>query len=81
MHGVWKSQFKKSHSTLRAKRAMFTFWVDKNQSKNAKNGLFLTSFWKSVDCGSTVLPDRSVFLRQKLVENAKNERNSNATFE
>ena len=27
-HGVWKSQ-KKSHSTLRAKRATFTFWVDK----------------------------------------------------
>ena len=26
---VWKSQ-KKSHSTLRAKRAMFTFWVDKS---------------------------------------------------
>ena len=25
-HGVWKSQ-KKSHSTLRAKRATFTFWV------------------------------------------------------
>ena len=29
MHGVWKSQ-KKSHSTLQAKRAMFTFWVDKS---------------------------------------------------
>ena len=29
MHGVWKSQ-KKSHSTLRAKRATFTFWVDKS---------------------------------------------------
>ena len=28
-HGVWKSQ-KKSHSTLRAKRARFTFWVDKS---------------------------------------------------
>ena len=28
-HGVWKSQ-KKSHSTLRAKRATFTFWVDKS---------------------------------------------------
>ena len=26
---VWKSQ-KKSHSTLRAKRAKFTFWVDKS---------------------------------------------------
>ena len=29
VHGVWKSQ-KKSHSTLRAKRATFTFWVDKS---------------------------------------------------
>ena len=28
-HGVWKSQ-KKSHSTLRAKRAKFTFWVNKS---------------------------------------------------
>ena len=28
-HGVWKSQ-KKSHSTLRAKQATFTFWVDKS---------------------------------------------------
>ena len=28
-HGVWKSQ-KKSHTTLRAKRTMFTFWVDKS---------------------------------------------------
>ena len=26
-HGVWKSQ-RKSHSTLRAKRATFTFWVN-----------------------------------------------------
>ena len=28
-HGIWKSQ-KTSHSTLRAKRATFTFWVDKS---------------------------------------------------
>ena len=28
-HGVWKSQ-RKSHSTLRAKQATFTFWVDKS---------------------------------------------------
>ena len=32
MHGVWKSQ-KKSRSTLRAKRATFTFWVDKSWLK------------------------------------------------
>ena len=35
-HGVRKSQ-KKSHSTLRAKRATFKFWVDKSSLKNAKN--------------------------------------------
>ena len=35
VHGVWKSQ-KKSHSTLRAKRAMFTFWVDKSYLKMPK---------------------------------------------
>ena len=33
-HSVWKSQ-KKSHSTLRAKRATFTFWMGKWQ-KDAK---------------------------------------------
>ena len=38
-HSVWKSQ-KKSHSTLPAKRATFTFWVDKSLFKNAKNGPF-----------------------------------------
>ena len=48
-HGVWKSQ-KKSHSSLRAKRAKFTFWVDKNSSKMPKNvnfGQFLknVTFW------------------------------------
>ena len=35
IHGVWKSQ-KKSHSTLRAKRATFTVWVDKSSSKMPK---------------------------------------------
>ena len=40
-HGVWKSQ-KKSHSTLRAKRAMFTFWVDKSSLKMPK----IVNFWK-----------------------------------
>ena len=34
-HSVWKSQ-KKSHSTLRAKRATFTFWVEKSSSKLPK---------------------------------------------
>ena len=35
LHGVWKSQ-KKSHSTWRAKRATFTFWVDKSSLKMPK---------------------------------------------
>ena len=35
VHGVWKSQ-KKSHSTLQAKRATFSFWVDKSELKMPK---------------------------------------------
>ena len=33
--------------------------------------LNLASFWKPKACGQTVLPDRSVLIGQKLVENAK----------
>ena len=40
-HIVWKS-LKLSHSTLRAKRARFTFWMDKKFIKNAKN----SQFWR-----------------------------------
>ena len=58
LHGVWKLQ-KKSHSTLRAKRARFTFWVDKSSLKMSKM-VHLTSFRKSGNCGQTVLPDRSI---------------------
>ena len=39
--------------------------------KNAKNGPFWRVFRKSEACGQTVLPDRSVFIEQKLVKNAK----------
>ena len=39
--------------------------------KNAKNGPFLGSFSKPEACGQIVLPDRSLLIRQKLVENAK----------
>ena len=45
-HCVWKSQ-KKSHSTLRAKRATFTFWVDKSSLKMPKMvhfGVFLKTW-------------------------------------
>ena len=63
-HSVWKSQ-KKSHSTLRAKGATFTFWVDKRFIKNAKKSSILAEA-----CGQTVLPDRLLLKGQKLVENA-----------
>ena len=36
-----------------------------------KNGQFWASFWKPEACGQTVLPDRSILIGQKLVENAK----------
>ena len=57
--------------------ATFTFWVAKNSLKMPKM-VILASFWKPEDCGQTVLPDRSLFLGQKLLENAKIEKN--ATF-
>ena len=31
----------------------------------------LASFWKTKACGQTVLPDKSVLIGQKFVENAK----------
>ena len=36
-----------------------------------KSKLKMASFCKSEACGQTVLPDRSVLIGQKLVENAK----------
>ena len=71
MHSVWKS-FK---NVLFSSEAMFTFWVEK-----CPKWSILASFWKPEGCGQTVLPDRSVLIGQKLVENAKIEKNSNATF-
>ena len=72
-HGVWKSESqKKSQSTLRAKQATFTFWEDKSLLKMPKWSI-LASFWKPEACGQTVLPDMSVLIGQKLVENAKIE--------
>ena len=34
----------------------------------------LASFWNTEACGQTVLQDRSIFIGQKLVENAKIQR-------
>ena len=39
--------------------------------ENAKKSSILASFWKHEACGQTVLPDRSILIGQKLVENAK----------
>ena len=54
-HGVWKSQ-KTSHSTLKAKQATFTFWVDKKSLKMPKKVNF-DKFWKPYAYSQTVLPD------------------------
>ena len=40
--------------------------------KNAKKRFILAIFWKLENCGQIVLPDRSLLVGQKLVENAKN---------
>ena len=50
-----------SHLTLRAKRATFTFTFYAN----------LASFGTLKGFDQTVLPDRSILIDQKLVENAK----------
>ena len=40
--------------------------------KNAKKSQFWRFFCNHEACGHTVLPDRSLLIRYKLVENAKN---------
>ena len=66
---VFENHRKRSHSTLRAKRATFTLHTKVNQ--NCQKWSILASFWKPEACSQTVLPDRSLLIRQKLVENAK----------
>ena len=80
-HAVWKSQ-KKSHSTLGAKRATFTFWVDKSWFKMPKMvnlAIFLKTWglrWNSVTRQA-----RQVSLnRTKIGGKCQNYKNSNATF-
>ena len=36
--------------------------------------VILASFWKTEACGQTVLPDMSILIRQKLMENAEVEK-------
>ena len=63
---VFKKTQKKSHSILRAKRATFTFQVEKIDKKMPKI-VYLASFSKV----KAVLPDRLILIGQKMVENAK----------
>ena len=42
--------------------------------ENHIKSLILTSFWKPEVFGQTALPDRSILVVQKLVENAKIEK-------
>ena len=49
---------------------MFTFLVDKSSLKLPKVVNF-ASFGKTEACGQIVLPDWSILIGQKLVENAK----------
>ena len=44
-------------------------WTKVNQK--CQKWSILASFWKPEACGQTVLPDRSILIVQKLVENAK----------
>ena len=64
---------KTSKSRMRAKRATFTFWVDKSSLKKQKM-VNLASFWKPEACAQTVLPDRSLLIGQKLMKNDRIEK-------
>ena len=56
---------KRYHSTLRAKRATFTFCLDKKFIKKCQKWSILASFWKPEACGQAVIPDRLVLIGQK----------------
>ena len=75
IHGVWKSQ-KKSHSTLRAKRATFTFWVDKSWLKVPRMVHF-GEFLKNWSLQSNSVTRQVSFNRKKIDGKCQN---SNATF-
>ena len=66
---VFENQRKKSHSTLRAKRATFTFWVDKSYFKMPKMVHF-GEFLKTWSLQSNRVTRQVSFIGQKLVENA-----------
>ena len=66
IYARWVEITEMSHSILRAKRATYVY-------------IFSGQFLKPEAYGQTVLPDRSILIGQKLVENAK-IKYSNATF-
>ena len=70
VHSVWKSQ-KKSHSTLRAKRATFTFWVDNSSSKMPKMVNF-GDFLKTWNLRSNSVTRQVTFNRTKIVRKCQN---------
>ena len=72
MHSVLKSK-KQSHSTLRAKRATFTFWVDKRSLKRQKMVNFggVLKIWS---LRSNSVTRQVNFNWTTLVENAKIEK-------
>ena len=72
---MFENHKRKSHSTLRAEASYGYILSGQKFFKNAKN----SQFWRVLEnlCGQTVLPDMSLLIGQKLVENAKIQ---NATF-
>ena len=77
-HGVWKSQ-NKYHSTLRAKRATFTFWVDKSWLKMPKMVHF-GEVLRTWSLRSNSVTRQVSFNRTKIGGKYKNYKNSNATL-
>ena len=72
---------KKSHSTLRAKRAKFTFWVDKSSFKMPKKCLFWR-FFENLKFASNSVTRQVTFKKDKIGEKFKNENSDNlATFD
>ena len=64
-HRVWESQ-EKSHSTIWAMRAKFTFWVDKSWLKMPEMVNFAT-FWKLEVCCQNSATRQIIFSRTKMV--------------
>ena len=67
---VFENRLKKSHQHCERSELRLHFeWTKVN--KKCQKMAILTRIRKPEACGQTVLPDRSVLIGQKLVENAK----------